>query len=352
MIKAKISYINKPGDLEVKEVELPDPRGVEVLVKIKASGICGSDVECYEGKSAEGRFDLGPYTMGHEWAGEVVQIGSEVKNVKVGDKVTGDCVLACGYCLNCRNGLMPSACLNMREAGFRPDSPGGMGEYLLLEQQYIHKFPDDWSYEEGALIEPVSIGYFAVWGNNGYIDPSEDVVIFGAGPIGLSALIVAKAAHARVILIEPLKNRQEMAKKFGADHIIDPGNCDPVKEIMKITDGFGGNLVVEASGNDKAIAMAFDVTAHSARLRLTGHSVGRKIAVELGKTIWKTLLITGSGGVKTFLPRTIVFMDRLRKEVNFTDLITHRYSFDKIKEAFEEAITNKPGAVKVMVLME
>ena len=115
MVKAKISYINKPRDLVVKEVELPDPRGAEVLVKIRASGICGSDVECYEGKSAEGRFDLGPYTMGHEWAGDVVQIGSEVKNVKVGDKVTGECVLACGYCLNCRNGLMPSACLNMRE---------------------------------------------------------------------------------------------------------------------------------------------------------------------------------------------------------------------------------------------
>jgi L-iditol 2-dehydrogenase len=352
MLKAKISFINKPKDLVVKEVEMPEPKPDQVLAKVIASGICGSDVECYEGKSAEGRFDLGPYTMGHEWSGQVIKTGEAVKNVKIGDKVTSDCVLACGYCFNCRSGLMPSACLNMREVGFRPDSPGGMGEYVLLEQQYIHKFPDDWSYEEGALIEPLSIGYFAVWGNNGHIDASENVVIFGAGPIGLSALIVAKAAHARVILIEPLPNRQNMARKLGADYIIDPKVQDPIAEVMKITDGIGGHLVVEASGNDKAIDMTFYVAAHSARVRLTGHSVGRKVSVELGKTIWKTLLITGAGGVKDFLPRTIIFMDRLRKEVNFLDLITHRYPFSKIHEAFEKAISDKAGAVKVMILME
>ncbi len=352
MVKAKISFINKPGDLVIKEVELPDPNPDQVLIKVKAVGICGSDVECYEGKSAEGRFDLGPYTMGHEWSGEVIKTGNCVSKLKPGDKVTSDCVLACGHCYNCTMGRMPSACLNMREVGFRPDSPGGMGEYMNLEQQYVHRFPDDWSYEEGALIEPVSIGYFAAWGNNGFVDPSENVVIFGAGSIGLSALIVAKAAHARAIMIEPLANRQAMARKYGADHIINPFTHDPIEEVMKITDGVGGNLVVEASGNDKAIDMTFYVSAHSARIRLTGHSVGRKVAVELGKTIWKTLLITGAGGIKDFTPRTITMMDRLRKEVDFTSMITHRYPFSKIHEAFNEAINDKPGAVKVIMSMD
>jgi threonine dehydrogenase-like Zn-dependent dehydrogenase len=98
--------------------------------------------------------------------------------------------------------------------------------------------------------------------------------------------------------------------------------------------------------------MTFYVSAHSARIRLTGHSVGRKVAVELGKTIWKTLLITGAGGIKDFTPRTIIMMDRMRKEVNFTDMITHRYPFEKIHEAFNEAINDKPGAVKVIMSME
>ena len=112
---------------------------------------------------------------------------------------------------------MPSACLNMREAGFRPDSPGGWGEYLIMKHHYIHKLPDDWTYEEGALVEPFSVGYFGLWGNNGYVDASDNVVIFGAGPIGLSALIVAKASRAKVIQVELLENRiaaiQELIEK-------------------------------------------------------------------------------------------------------------------------------------------
>lgn len=351
MVKAKIAFLSKPYDLKVKEINLSSLKDDQVLVKLKVVGICGSDVECYEGKSAEGRYDIAPYTPGHEWAGEVIEVGTEVKEIKPGDKVTGDCVLQCGYCINCRNGLMPSACLNMREVGFRPNSPGGMGEYLILEQQYIHKIPDYWTYEEGALVEPFSIGYFGIWGNNGYVDASDNVVIFGAGSIGLSALIVAKASKAKVIIVDPLSNRRNLAKKLGADYLIDPLNCDLEKEVLKITGNVGGNLVVEASGNDKAIASIFDVAAHNARVRLIGHSIGRRVPVEIGKTIWKTLLITGSGGVKNFLPRTITFMDRIRDNFKLTDLITHRYPFGKIHDAFKKAIEEKAEVIKVMLII-
>jgi len=349
MVIAKIAYLNKPHDLAVKKVELPKLRSDQVLIKLKAAGICGSDVECYEGNSGEGRYDIAPYTPGHEWAGEVIEIGSDVNIVKPGDKVTGDCVLHCGYCINCKNGLMPSACLNMREAGFRPDSPGGWGEYLIMEHFYIHKLPDNWTYEEGALVEPFSIGYFGLWGNNGYVDASDNVVIFGAGPIGLCALIAAKASRAKVIQIEPLETRREFAKKFGVDHMIDPTREDVKEKVMEYTGGIGGNVVIEASGNDKAIANIFDVGAHSARVRLIGHSIGRKIPIEIGKTIWKTLLITGSGGVKSFLPRTITFMDRIRSEFNIPELISHRYPFEALNEAVKKAIEDKVGAIKVML---
>jgi len=350
MVVARIAFLNKPNDLVIKEIEIKNLKSDEVLVNIKAAGICGSDVECFEGKSAEGRYDIAPYTPGHEWAGEVVEVGTDVKIFKPGDKVTGDCVLPCGYCRSCKEGLMPSACLNMREAGFRPDSPGGMGEYLVMEQNYLHKIPDSWSFEEGALVEPFSIGYFGAWGNNGYVDASDNVVIFGAGTIGLCALIVAKASRAKIIVVEPLENRRDLAKKFGADYVIDPKNSNVVDEVMKFTEGIGGNLVIEASGNDKAIAMIFDVAAHSARVRLIGHSIGRKIPIEIGKTIWKTLLITGSGGVRNFLPRTIVFMDRIRNEINIKDIISHRYSFDEIHHAFKKAIKEKAAAIKVMLV--
>src|SRR5690606_7417408 len=105
----------------------------------------------------------------HEWGGRIAKAGAGVTTLKVGDKVTGDCVMECGVCRNCKDGLMPSACLNMREAGFRPDSPGGMGEYMIIEEQYVHRVPDDWTYYDAAWVETFSIGYFGIWGNGGYI---------------------------------------------------------------------------------------------------------------------------------------------------------------------------------------
>jgi len=348
-MKAKIAFLHKPYDLRIEEIELPKLKPDEILVKIEACGICGSDVECYIGKSAEGRYDIAPYTPGHEWAGQIVEIGNRVSTFNVGDKVTGDCVLDCGYCCNCKNGKMPSACENMRETGFRPDSPGGMGEYLIIEERYVHKLPDEWSYEEGALVEPFSVGYFGIWGNGGYVDASDTVIIIGAGPIGLSALIVAKAARAKVIIVEPFKNRNNLALKLGADEVIDPTACNLKDEILKLTDGFRGSVVVEASGNDNAIASIFDVAGHSARVRLIGHSVGRKVPVEIGLTIWKTLAITGSGGIKNFMPRTIRFMERIKNEFDFKALISHRYPFKDIHAAFNKAANDKKNAFKVML---
>ena len=351
-MKAKLAFLYKPHDLRVEEVEILPIKPNQILVKPKACGICGSDVECFEGRSKEGRYDIGPYTPGHEWGGEVVEVGEQVKYIKAGDKVTADCVMQCFVCRNCKEGLMPSACLNMREGGFRPDSPGGMGEYLIIEEPYLHKIPDSWSYEEGAWVETFSIGYFGIWGNGGYVDASDDVAIFGAGPVGLSALMVAKTSNARTIMIEPLEYRRKIALQYGADVVVDPVNTNLKEEILRLTDGRGPSVVVEASGNDRAIASVFDIAGHSARIRLIGHSVGRKVPVEIGLTIWKTLSITGSGGTKNFAQRTIRFMDRIRDRFNITGLITHRFPFEKINEAFATAVKEKGKAIKVMLTLK
>jgi len=237
----------------------------------------------------------------------------------------------------------------MREQGFRPDSPGGMGEYLIVEQQYLHRIPDDWTFEDGAWVETFSIGYFGIWGNGGYVDASDDVVILGAGPVGLSAAMTAKTSGAKVIVVEPLKIRRETALKYGADEVIDPTTCNVEQEVRRLTNGAGGSVVVEASGKDEAIASLFDIAAHGARVRLIGHSIGRKVPVEIGKTIWRTLSITGSGGTKNFGERTIKFMSRIRDKYDFAALNTHYFPFEKIHEAFEVARHEKANALKVML---
>ena len=351
MPKARIAFLHGPRDLRIQETDVPDPSPNQILVRLRAAGICGSDVECFEGKSSEGRYDIAPYTPGHEWAGEVAAIGSGVTGISVGDKVTGDCVLQCFTCENCKRGLMPAACLNFREVGFRPDSPGGFGEYLLLEQPYVHKLPPDWSFEEGALVEPFGVGYYGVWGPGGWVDASDDVVIFGAGPIGLSALIACKTASARVIVVEPLENRRASAERLGADAVFDPfGSRELVSEIGSyIKTSRGVSLVVEASGSDEALKSVFQVGGYQARVRLIGHSVGREVPVEIGRTIWQGLSIYGQGGITSFTPRTIAFMERARPRVDFHALITHQLPFAQLPEAMAIASTRKNEALKVML---
>ena len=351
MQTARIAFLHGPHDLRITDTLVGAPKLGQILVEIKAAGICGSDVECFEGKSREGRYDIAPYTPGHEWGGRVAAVGDQVTGFQIGDKVTGDCVLKCFKCENCKSGLMPAACLNFREAGFRPDSPGGWGEYLLMEENYVYRLPPAWTYEEGALVEPFSVGYYGVWGPGGWVDASDDVVIFGGGPIGLSALIVCKTARAKVVMVEPLGNRREHAGRLGADVLIDPREVeDLAAEIRKhVSSARGPSLVIEASGSDSALAAIFDVAGQQSRVRLLGHSIGRRVPVEIGKTIWRGMSIYGQGGTSDFMPRTIAFMERVRQSVDFSALISHRIPFENLDEAMRIAVTKKPEAVKVML---
>ena len=348
-MKAKIAFMHGPHDLRIHDVEVPAIKPNQLLIKTKAAGICGSDVHCFEGHSAEGRYDIAPYTPGHEVGGEVVEVGADIDDFKKGDKVTADCVMACGHCYNCKEGLMPSACLNFRELGFRPDSPGGFGEYMVIEQQYVHKIPDSWSFDMGAWVETFSIGYFGIWGNGGYIDASDYCLVMGAGPVGLSAAMVAKTSGARTIVADVNPVRREKAMKYGADVTLNPADPDYYEQIKKVTDGHGPSVIAEASGNDKALQAIFDVAGHSCRVNLIGHSIGRKVPVEIGKTIWSTLKIKGSGGTKDWAQRTIRFMSAIKDSYDWDGLNSHHLPFSDLDKAMDLAVHHPDVAFKVML---
>ena len=347
-MKCKQAFMYGPYDLRIEEVELPPLKRDQVLIKLIACGICQSDVECFEGQSAEGRYDLGPYTPGHEWVGRVTEIGEDVTSIKVGDKVVGDCVLPCHQCANCKDGKMSSACLNMREVGFRPDSPGGFGEYMILEEAYAHVIPEDWNDETGIFVENFNVGYWGVWGNDCNPDASDDCVIIGGGPIGCSAAMVCATSGATVIVVDPVESRRENALKYGATYVVDPTAAPVEEQIKALTNGRGASVVIECSGNDIGIASLFDIAGHSARVGVVGHSIGRKVPVEIGKTIWKTLNIRGSGGTTNWFPRTIRFMSKIKDTYDFKGLVSHYYKFEDLAEAMEMA-QNKAVARKVML---
>ncbi len=348
-MKVKQAFLHGPFDLRVEEVELRTVKSNEVLVKLHTCGICGSDVECYEGLSKEGRYDIQPYVPGHEWAGEVVEVGDAVKYLKIGDKVTSECVVACGVCQNCKGGYMPSACLDFKEIGFGPDTPGGMGEYLICGEPNLHKIPDSWSWIDGAWVETFSIGYFGIWGNGGYIDASDTALIFGAGPVGLCATMVAKMSNATTIVVEPLKNRRDIALKFGADYVLDPTKKTFREDVAAICNNGGPSLIIEASGKDQAVSESFQIAGHNCRMSMVGHTKGRDIPVEMGWTNWKTLRIKGAGGTDHFMPRTISFMNKVRSRWSFEELTTSLYKFEDINKAFDVARHNKAEEIKVML---
>lgn len=351
-MKAKTAFMYGPRDLRIEEVEIPALKPNQILVKTKACGICGSDVHCFLGESDEGRYDLGPYTPGHEVGGEIVAVGEDVRTLKIGDKVTCEAVLACGVCDNCKSGLMPSACLNMRELGFRPDSPGGMGEYFVIEENYAYKCPDDWSYAMCAWVETFSIGYFGIWGLGGYIDASDYCLIIGAGPVGLTASMVAKTSGAKVIVADLNPIRRERAKNYGADIVLNPLDDDYYEQIQKATDGYGPSVICEVSGSNAGQQTIFDVAGHSCRVNLIGHTVGRKVPVELGKTNWKTLRIKGAGGTKDWMIRTIRFMSKIKDTYDFEALNSHFVPFEELDRGMDLAVNHPDEAFKVILTFD
>ena len=312
--------------------ELPDPRPAdnEVLIRVKSSGICGTDVKMWIGTNDEGTF---PFIPGHEWAGEIVEMGKDVQTLSVGDRVVGECYIACHVCPNCKDGLPPSMCLNPSYYGFTWDTPGGMAEYTLSREERLHKIPDNVSDDEAALIEPASVTYHAIWGRGGGAAPHDHVVVFGAGPIGLLALLECKASGARVISVEPQPWRRQMARELGADTVVDPGGGDLVEQVMDQTGGRGAGLVLECSGSNGGRAATIDVAAAYGRIVLIGDSPARKEPIDIGQSVFKVTTLLGTLDSPFFFSKTMEFM--ARQLVDLTQVVTHRFPLTDMLEALD-----------------
>lgn len=242
----------------VPQIDAPD----EILVKVKACGVCGSDLHMYE-TDADGYMLLAyrsrfPCVMGHEFSGEVVEVGSGVSKFAVGDFVTSEEINYCGECRACKFGLF-NQCVDALDIGFTVD--GAFAEYIVLKERFCWslnglrgRYDDEKVFEIGAICEPTSVAYEAVFTRTGGFAPGGDVAVFGCGPIGLAATALARAAGAaRVIAVDSLPARRDLAVSLGADVALDPAELASAgtsvgQEIMDITQGNGVALAVEASG--------------------------------------------------------------------------------------------------------
>jgi Threonine dehydrogenase and related Zn-dependent dehydrogenases len=303
----------QPDKPIIVDKPIPEIAPTEVLVKTRAVGICHSDYELLAG-----RYIIPisyPVTPGHEWAGEIVEVGKAVKDFKVGDRVVGECVVR-----------TPE---RLHHFGFSMD--GADREYFNVNPEWLHKLPENIDDKRASLIEPFTCGFYAVLRSGG-TNASETVVVSGGGTIGLVSAAAAIGMGARVIVVDPLPKRREVALKLGAAEVVDATN-DPVGQIMELTGGKGADLVVEAAGHDASLANVFDYVREEGRVSMVGINIGRKIPVELGKIQIKNLVVKGCIGSPGVWPAAIRFLERTG--IDLSPIQTHTFELEQAVEAFE-----------------
>lgn len=340
----KAAVLRGVHDLRLEEIPDPHPAANQVLVRVRAAGLCGTDVHMWEGTNTEGTF---PFVPGHEWSGEVVEVGKGIRSFSPGDRVVAEVPVPCRVCANCKDGMEPNMCPDKELYGFSWDAPGGMAELTLAREERLFKIPDNVSYDEAALVEPVSVAYHAVWGTGGGAAPHDRVVIFGAGPIGLFTMLSCKASGAPVIVVEPQPFRQQMARDLGADVVLDPSQGNLAEQVFEHTGGRGATFVLECSGSNGALSSMLEVVAPQARIVLVGQSAGRRIPIEIGRAIFGRTTIAGSSGSPYYFPHTLAFMSR--RLVDLLPVVTHRFPLAQSLDAFALG-SSGANCAKILIL--
>ncbi len=321
----KSIVIPKPGEISVLERPMPaEPDKDEVIVRVKAAGICGSDLHIYHGRSA---FATYPRVIGHEIAGEIYKAGSMVKDFKPGDKVAVDPVISCGECYACRIGRH-NVCSSVKVLGVHVD--GGYSKYIKVNAGNVHRIPDYLSWEEAAVIEPFSIAAEAV--DRGRLCAGDSVLICGAGPIGLVILQAVKRVGAKAMIIDIIDSRLERAKEMGADQVVNTGKTDLEKVVMDFTNSEGVNLIFEATGSISLFELCVSrLVSQAGRIVVLGFpEEPAKIApIDIMK---RELDIVGSRLNRNKFPEVIRWLEA--KEIEPSAIISHVFPMERVKEAF------------------
>ncbi len=258
----KALRFTKPGRSEIVEVPRPTPKNDEVLLKVKATGICGSDIMAFKGKHP---FRIPPVITGHEISGTIVELGSGVKDLQLGDRVALEPHIGCGKCNFCHHGHY-NICPNKRFVGVG-EWIGGFSEYVVAAEGMCHLMPEGMTYEEGAALEPLCVGLHAVLRAN--ITIGESVAILGCGTIGMMTLISAKIGGPGKIIVTDISSlKREMALRNGADMAIDPARQDPVKEVLAVTKGLGVDAVFVAVPLDMVLRQGLQMCRRMGRVVL------------------------------------------------------------------------------------
>ncbi len=339
-MKALVKTKRAPG-FDLLDTPVPQPGAGEVLIRVRYASICGSDVHLYQWAPwmAEHLKEI-PRIVGHETAGEVVAVGDGVTEVQPGDFVAVETHLVCGTCYQCRTGRM-HVCRNLKILGF--DADGSFAEFVKVPARNCWKVPPSIPREWVSLMEPMGNAVDTV-----LAEPISGlrIAILGCGPIGLMGIAIAKACGAAWVLAsEPDPFRRELAKRMGADLVVNPSEQDLIQVVRSETDGDGVDAVAEMSGNPNAFLQALEIVTPGGWVALLG-LFNQPVTFNPSDTIMKAIRIHTVTGRRLFSTWEIVTRLLTSGKVDLEPLITHQLPLERYDEAFQALIQRQ--AIKVV----
>ena len=342
--KMKVAVMLGIGKMGFEERDIPKVKDNEVLVKVEYVGICGSDLHYYETGAIGDYVVKPPFVLGHEPGGTVVEVGKDVKNLKVGDRVALEPGKTCGHCEFCKTGnynLCPDVVFFAT-----PPVDGVFQEYVAHEAGLCFKLPDNVSTMEGALIEPLAVGFHAAM--QGGARAGQTAVVMGAGCIGLVTMMALKAMGvSKVYVIDIMEKRLQKALELGADGIINGAQADVVEEVRKLTDGKGCDLAVETAGTQVTTVQAIHMTKKGATIVLVGYSKSGEMTLPMSLALDKELTFKTVFRYRHIYPMAIEAV--AAGKVDLKGIVTDIFELDEAQKAMDYSVNNKADIVKAVI---
>lgn len=340
----KVAVMNGIGQMGFIERAVPQPADNEVLVKLEYVGICGSDMHYYETGRIGDYIVNPPFVLGHEPGGTVVEVGKEVKHLKPGDRVALEPGKTCGHCEFCREGKY-NLCSDVVFFA-TPPVDGVFQEYVAHEADLCFKLPYNVDTMEGALIEPLAVGFHAA--NQGGAHAGQTAVVFGAGCIGLVSMMALKAEGvSKVYVVDIMQKRLDKALELGATAVINSKETDVLKEVERLTEGKGADLIIETAGMEITTRQAIHIARKGASIVLVGYSKSGEMTLPLSLALDKELTFKTVFRYRHIYPMAIEAV--ASGKVNLKGIVTNVFEFDDIQNAMDSSVRDKSNIVKSVV---
>ena len=342
--KMKVAVMLGIGKMGFEEREIPKVKDDEVLVKLEYVGICGSDLHYYETGAIGDYVVEPPFVLGHEPGGTVVEVGKNVKHLKVGDRVALEPGKTCGHCEFCKTGRY-NLCSDVVFFA-TPPVDGVFQEYVAHEAELCFKLPDNVSTLEGALIEPLAVGFHAAIQGDAHL--GQKAVVMGAGCIGLVSMMALKARGvSEVYVVDIMEKRLEKALELGATGVINGAKEDVLERVKELTDGAGMDLVIETAGTEITTRQAIHMSKKGSNIVLVGYSKTGEMTLPMSLVLDKELTFKTVFRYRHIYPMAIDAV--AAGKVNLKGIVTDVFRLDEAQKAMDYSVNNKADIVKAVI---